>query len=97
MPKNLQLDDVRQILLSNEELSNFVIENLKSSLASIGFSDNFLSDILNNLINLKVKEFGERWQDELKQRYSIGFFQDSRSEILFRLYRSRNTCLRKSS
>jgi SAM-dependent methyltransferase len=76
MPKNLQLDDVREILLSNEELSSFVIENLKSSLASIGFSDNFLSDILNNLINLKVKEFGERWQDELKQRYSIGFFQN---------------------
>jgi SAM-dependent methyltransferase len=76
MSKNLQLDDVREILLSNEKLFSFVIENLKSSLASIGFSENFIRDLLNNLGNLNVKGFGERWRDELKQKYSIGFFQN---------------------
>jgi hypothetical protein len=53
MSKNLQLDDVREILLSNEKLSSFSIENLKSSLISIGFSENFIRDLLNNLRTLR--------------------------------------------
>jgi SAM-dependent methyltransferase len=40
-----------------------------------------------------VKEFGERWRTETKIFNRI--FSKYRSEILFRLYRSRNTSLRK--
>jgi SAM-dependent methyltransferase len=76
MSKNLQLNEVQEILSSDKKLAVFIIENLRSSLSSIGFSENFLDDLLSDLGNLNVKDFGEKWKEELKQKYSIGFFQN---------------------
>jgi SAM-dependent methyltransferase len=76
MIRNLQLEDVRGILVSNNKLLSFVLEDLKNSLSSIGFSEDFLNDLLNDLSHLDVKEFGEKRKDELRRIYSLGFFQD---------------------
>jgi SAM-dependent methyltransferase len=75
MSTNLQHSDVQEIL-KDKKLAAFIIENLLRSLSSIGFSKSLLDGLLNNLGNLAVKEFGEKWQDELRQIYSIGFYQN---------------------
>jgi len=73
---NIQLKDIREILSGNEELADFIVNNLRSSLSSIGFSKACLNDLLSDLSNLDVKKFGEKWREELKQIYSLGFFQN---------------------
>lgn len=73
--KNLQINDVREIL-KDTDLSSFIRENLRSSLSSIGFSREFLDDLLSDLGNISIKNFGEKWESELQQKYSIGFFQN---------------------
>lgn len=73
--KNLQINDVKEIL-KDTDLSSFIVENLRSSLSSIGFSGKFLDALLKDLGNISIKNFGEKWNDELQQKYSIGFFQN---------------------
>ncbi|MCI0566126.1 class I SAM-dependent methyltransferase [bacterium] len=62
-------------LLENKDVHDYIVKNLKSSLSSIGFSKNLISDLTDNLKNLEVKSFDEKYSDELKEIYSIGFFQ----------------------
>src|SRR5437763_6268 len=73
---NIQSNDIREILSSDENLAGFIVKNLRISLSSIGFSKACLKDLLRDLSNLNVKNFGERWQVELKHVYSLGFFQN---------------------
>ncbi len=76
MLKNLQSEDVEAILLSDSDLADFILENLRSSLSSIGFSKLFLDELLSSLGTLDVNVFGEKWKRELQEKYSTGFFQD---------------------
>ncbi len=62
-------------LLKNREIHDYVVNNLQSSLSSVGFSKNLIDNLTKNLKNLDVKEFGRKFQDELNKIYSIGFFQ----------------------
>jgi SAM-dependent methyltransferase len=75
MSKNFHLNDVKGALESSQSLTNFIIEDLRSSLSSIGFSNVMLSDLLLDIGTLDVNTFGEKWKEELLQKYSIGFFQ----------------------
>jgi|GEM_PF-1610598 len=75
MTTNLEVIDVREILTENKVLNDFILRNLNTSLLSIGFSKSFLNDLLPNLSNLDVKNFGEKWAYDLEHTYSIGFFQ----------------------
>jgi SAM-dependent methyltransferase len=76
MPKNFQLSDVREILSGDKKLADFIIKNLQKSLFSIGFSKEFLGDLLSDLGNIDVKDFSEKWKKELQQKFTIGFFQN---------------------
>lgn len=75
MMKNFQLHDTQEVL-ANSNLESFICSDLRSSLSSIGFSSEFLDDLINNLGNLNVQQLGETWKDELNQKYSLGFFQN---------------------
>lgn len=76
MSKNLQTNDVKEILSSDKALDSFIAQNLRSSLSEIGFSSDFLNELISNLGTLDVKVFGEKWEEELRQKYSVGFFQN---------------------
>ncbi len=62
-------------LLENKSLRDFIFSNLRQSLSSIGFSQNLIEDLVSNLENLNVQEFGKNHSEELKQVYNVGFFQ----------------------
>ncbi len=62
-------------LLINREIHDYVINNLQSSLSSIGFSKNLVSDLTANLKNLEIKQFGKKYSNELNEVYNIRFFQ----------------------
>lgn len=56
-------------MISNFSLSNdvydYIINNLRSSLSSIGLSKNLVDDLTKNLKNLYVKKFGEKYSKEI--------------------------------
>jgi len=62
-------------ILQETELANFIVNNLRSSLSSIGFSQEFLDALLSDLRNISVENFGKKWREELGNKYIIGFFQ----------------------
>ncbi len=62
-------------LLKDKNVHDYVVKNLRASLSSIGFSENLISELCENLKNLEVNKFGEKYSDELNKIYSIGFFQ----------------------
>lgn len=64
-----------QELLENDSLRDFIVSNLRQSLSSIGFSNLLIEDLVSNLNDLEVKEFGRKHNEELKRVYNIGFFQ----------------------
>lgn len=62
-------------LLKDKDVHDYIVKNLQTSLSSIGFSEKLINELAENLKNLEVKKFGEKYSDELKETYSIGFFQ----------------------
>ncbi len=62
-------------LLNNKSLRDFIFSNLRQSLSSIGFSQNLIDDLVLNLKDLNVVEFGKNHNEELRQVYNVGFFQ----------------------
>src|SRR3989344_3596690 len=62
-------------LLADKDVHVYVVSNLRVTLSSIGFSKTLVNDLTTNLKSLEIKEFGEKYSDELNDVYSIGFFQ----------------------
>lgn len=63
------------MLIIEKHLYGYIIQNLKFSLSSIGFSNFLIDDLANNLKGLNVKKFGTKHKNELNKIYSVGFFQ----------------------
>ena len=74
---NIALEERKMIknLLSDIRVKDFVIANLRESLTSIGFSPGLIKSLTNNLPDLSVKEFQNKFSDELEEVYQKGFFQ----------------------
>jgi len=72
-----QLEDYDLILeyLRDSTIFNYVTQNLKKSLNSIGFSSEFVNYLTGNLLNLEFDKLKERFSRELDHVYSRGFFQ----------------------
>lgn len=65
-----------QKILSHKILKSFIINNLRKSLFSIGFSKNFIRDLLKTLNNLKkYPELQSKYAHELDIVYLDGFFK----------------------
>ena len=62
-------------LLIAKTVHDYIVNNLQASLLSIGFSKNLVNELTDNLKNLEVKKFGDKYSSELNEIYSIGFFQ----------------------
>ncbi len=61
--------------LSNNKTKNYVVSNLRESLKSIGFSRDFIEDLLLNLDNINIKEFQKKHEKELESVYRINWFR----------------------
>jgi len=61
--------------IANKKLYDYILSNLRSSLSSIGFSDEFVDYFANNFSELDFEDFYERFSEEIKSVYDIGFFQ----------------------
>ena len=66
-------DNVLEIL-SNEKILVFIVENLKRSLKSTGFSNKFIKDLISSLKTID-DNFFEKHEAELREIYALGFFQ----------------------
>ena len=63
-------------IIPNKKIYDYVLSNLQSSLAYIGFSRGFIDYFVDNFSKLDFEEFYGRFSDELKKVYDIGFFQE---------------------
>ncbi len=61
--------------LTAHELHRFISDNLKESLASIGFSARLMTELVEALPNLDVEDFQKKFPAELTKVYEIEFFQ----------------------
>lgn len=61
--------------IANKKLYNYILTNLQSSLASIGFSSKFINYFLNNFSQISFDEFYRIFDSEIKKIYDINFFQ----------------------
>lgn len=64
------------IYLADEDICGFVKANLKQTLPSIGFSDQLVRELVNNLGQLDAEEFIKKHSVELDKVFTGGFFQD---------------------
>lgn len=62
-------------LLASNRVHSYVINNLRTSLTSIGFTHKFVDELTENLGSLEVDAFRAKHLDELEEKYRIGFFQ----------------------
>lgn len=62
-------------LLTNKEVHDYVVNNLQSSLSSVGFSKTLVNDLTENLDHLELQQFRKEYSAELNEVYTIGFFQ----------------------
>jgi SAM-dependent methyltransferase len=62
-------------ITKDEKVYDYILENLKSSLSSIGFSKDFVSYLSNNFFNLDFEEFYDKFNHELTEVYNVKFFQ----------------------
>jgi len=61
--------------IPSKRIYAYMLSNLKASLASIGFSEEFINFFTSNFSKLEFKEFYKKFEEEIKNVYSIGFFQ----------------------
>lgn len=61
--------------IANKKLYDYVMNNLQSSLSSIGFSDEFVNYFVNNFSGLDFEDFYNKFGEEISKVYDIGFFQ----------------------
>lgn len=64
-----------KFMMSNKNVSRFVIGNLKKSLASIGYSKELIEDLIQQFKKYNFKEFQRKHNKELHKVHTIGFFQ----------------------
>ncbi len=62
-------------VLENQKLREFIENNLKESLNSIGFSEIFIKDLMEFFSDLQVDRFIGQYENELERVHSKGFFQ----------------------
>lgn len=73
MPKEIE---VIKKIMNNSKLSSIIKNNLTLSLRDIGFSENFIKDLVSDLTSLKIRSFHKRHANELMEIYTKGFFQE---------------------
>ncbi len=61
--------------ISDKKLYNYIIGNLESSLASIGFSNKFINYFKHDFSKLDFKDFYKQFSEEIHEVYDINFFQ----------------------
>jgi len=61
--------------IANKKLYDYIMNNLQSSLSSIGFSDEFIDYFINNFSELDFEDFYDKFGEEIRKVYDIGFFQ----------------------
>ena len=72
--------DIISKFLSDQKLADFIFSNLRQSLKSIGFSAELIADLIDSLVKIGVstfdiEKFGDTHKKELREVYTIGFFQ----------------------
>lgn len=60
----------------NPLIYQYILANLRASLSSIGFSQNFITNLSDNLKKKNFNDFYDKFNSELKSVYDIGFFQE---------------------
>lgn len=73
---NLQKEQETFYNLLSPSLEKYVKDNLKASLSSIHFSKEFVSYLLSNLGRIDITLFYKKFNNNLAQTYTKGFFQD---------------------
>ena len=61
--------------LEDKKLKDFILENLRISLSSLGYSKLLIGDLFDLLDHFRIKEFQEKHNEELHKVHTIGFFQ----------------------
>jgi ubiquinone/menaquinone biosynthesis C-methylase UbiE len=72
---NFQISDIKKIL-ENKDLEAFVCKNFEETLASIGYSKEFIHDFTKDLGSIDAQAFGKKWESQLEKNSDVGFFQD---------------------
>ncbi len=67
-------------ILADKEVREFIVTNLKQSLASIGFKSDLIQDLTDNLHDLDVGGFVKKHESELKHVHDNLFFNDAAKE-----------------
>lgn len=62
-------------MLSNKQLYDFIRQNLRQSLPSVGFSEKFAGELTEDLDCINVSTFQNKYSEELGRVFTIGFFQ----------------------
>jgi len=68
-------EDTIKNLMFNKETREFIFSNLRKSLKDIGFSSEFIEDLIKTLNDFDVKKFQRKHKEELEKIYKVGFFQ----------------------
>lgn len=78
MPYQKYKNEHKEILdkIANKKIYDYVMDNLQSSLSSIGFSDEFVDYFVNNFSELNFEDFYNKFGEEITKVYDIGFFQN---------------------
>lgn len=72
--------DIISKFLGDQKLADFIFSNLRQSLKSIGFSAELIANLIDSLAKIGVstfdiEKFGDTHKKELREVYTIGFFQ----------------------
>src|SRR3989339_465882 len=62
-------------MLSDEKIYGFIVHNLKQTLPSIGFSVGLTEELTENLRNLNIQKFFDKYSQELDEVFTVGFFK----------------------